>query len=62
MLMLATDEIVRLEEYKIERFEALGLGRYDAVKAVEAGLDWRTVEALVNEKHCPLALALEIAR
>ena len=60
--MIAGDEIVRVEEYKIERFEALGLGRYDAIRAVEAGIDWRTVESLVNEKNCPLALALEIAR
>jgi hypothetical protein len=64
MLMIETDEIVKLEQYKIERFQALGLGRYDAVNAVEAGIDWRTVESLVNDKNCPLALeiALEIAR
>jgi hypothetical protein len=61
-VMIASDEILRVEEYKIERFIALGLGRYDAIRAVEAGIDWHTVEQLVNEKHCPLPVALEIAR
>lgn len=60
--MIASDEIVRVEEFKIERFEALGLGRYDAIKAVDAGIDWHTVEGLVNEKRCPLAVALEVTR
>ncbi|HSP71265.1 MAG TPA: hypothetical protein VLN26_02790 [Gaiellaceae bacterium] len=60
--MIAGDEILRVEGYKIERFVALGLGRYDAIKAVEAGIDWHTVEQLVNEKGCPLVVALEIAR
>lgn len=60
--MIGSDEIVKVEEYKIERFVALGLGRYDALLAVEAGVDWHEVEQLVNEKGCPLAVALEIAR
>jgi hypothetical protein len=59
--MIAGDEIVKLEEYKIERFVALGLGRYDAIRAVEAGVDWQRVEQLVNEDACPLAVAIEIA-
>ena len=59
---LVTDEIVRIEAFKIERFESLGLGRYDAIQAVEDGIDWHTVEWLMTEKHCPLAIALEIAR
>lgn len=60
--MIAADELVKIEEFKIERFVALGLGRYDAIRAVEAGLDWHEVEVLVLEKGCPLAAALEIAR
>jgi hypothetical protein len=60
--VIASDEIVKVEEYKIERFVTLGLGRYDAIRAVEAGIDWHTVEQLVNEKGCPLAVAVEIAR
>lgn len=59
--MIASDEIVRVEEYKVERFVALGLGRYEAIRAVEAGVDWHAVESLV-EKQCPLSVALEIAR
>ncbi len=60
--MIASDELVKVEEYKIERFVALGLGRYDAIRAVDAGIDWHRVEQLVNEKGCPLLVALEIAR
>jgi hypothetical protein len=59
--MIASDEIVRVEGFKIERFIALGLGRYEAIKAVEDGIDWHTVEALV-ETGCPLAVAVTISR
>ena len=59
--MIANDEIVRVEEFKIERFMALGLGRYDAIRAVEDGIDWHTVEALVRT-GCPLTAAVEISR
>lgn len=59
---VAGDETVRVEEYKIERFEALGLGRYDAIQAVESGIDWHAVDSLVNQRGCPLTLALEIVR
>ena len=59
--MLASDEIVRMEAFKIGRFMALGLGRYEAIRAVEDGIDWHTVEALV-ETGCPLTVALEIPR
>jgi hypothetical protein len=34
---MSADEIVRVEKSKIERFMALGLGRYEAIRAVEAG-------------------------
>jgi hypothetical protein len=37
--MSPTDRIVKAEMSKIERFVALGLGRYEAIKAVEQGLD-----------------------
>lgn len=59
--MSASDEIVRVEEFKIERFMALGLGRYEAIRAVEDAIDWHTVEALL-QTGCPLSEALEISR
>lgn len=43
---MSADEIVRVEKFKIERFMALGLGRYEAIRAVEDALD---VEALRHE-------------
>jgi hypothetical protein len=58
--MMASDEIVRVEEFKVGRLMALGLGRYEAIRAVEDGVDWHTVEALV-ETGCPLTAALELA-
>jgi hypothetical protein len=59
--MTASDEIVRIEEFKIERFMALGLGRYEAIRAVEDAIDWQTVEALL-QTGCAVTVALEIAR
>lgn len=59
--MIPTEEIVRVEEFKIERLGALGLGRYDAIRAIEAGVDWQAVEWLVKAKDYPLAVALHIA-
>lgn len=59
--MTPGDEIVRIEELEIERFMALGLGRYEAIRAVDDAIDWRTVEALLKS-GCPLATALEISR
>ena len=59
--MIAGDEIVRVEELNIERFMALGLGRYEAIRAVEDGVDCQAVEALVK-KGCALILAVEISR
>lgn len=58
---MTTDDIVRTEESKIERFMALGLGRYAAIGMVEDGVDWHTVEALVKTGR-PLAVALEASR
>lgn len=55
------DEIVRVEEFKIERFMALGLGRYEAIRAVEDAIDWHAVEALL-QTGCALTVALEISR
>lgn len=43
---MSADEIVRVEKFKIKRFMTLGLGRYEAIRAVEDALDWQTVEAL----------------
>jgi hypothetical protein len=47
---MSCDETVRVEKFKIERFMALGLGRYEAIRAVEDGLDLHTVEALRRDK------------
>jgi hypothetical protein len=58
---MTSDEIVRVEQFKIERFMGLGLGRYEAIRAVEDAVDWHAVEALLNT-GCPLAVALEISR
>jgi hypothetical protein len=48
---MSADEIVRVEKSKIERFMALGLGRYEAIRAVEDALDWHTVEAQRHESE-----------
>jgi hypothetical protein len=59
--MSATDDIVRGEQSKIERFMALGLGRYEAIRAVEDAVDWHAVEALLEE-GCALTVALQSSR
>ena len=58
---MSGDETVRIEKFKIERFMALGLGRYAAIRAVEDAVDWHAVEALL-ETGCTLPVALEISR
>lgn len=58
---MTSDEIVRVEQFKIERFMGLGLGRYEAIRAVEDAVDWHAVEALLKA-GCALAVALEISR
>lgn len=58
---MSSDEMVRVEKFQIERFMALGLGRYEAIRAVEDAVDWHAVEALL-EKGCQLAIALENSR
>ena len=57
---MSADQIVRVEKFKIERFMALGLGRYEAIRAVEDAVDWHTVEALL-ETGCTLAAARNLA-
>ena len=58
---MISDEIVRVEQFKIQRFMGLGLGRYEAIRAVEDAVDWHAVEMLLKT-GCPLPLALEISR
>ena len=58
---MGSDEILRVEQFKIERFMGLGLGRYQAIRAVEDAVDWHAVETLLKT-GCTLALALEISR
>jgi hypothetical protein len=47
--MSVSDQIVRVEKLQIERFMALGLGRYQAIRAVEDGVDWHAVERLLKK-------------
>jgi hypothetical protein len=58
---MTSDEILRVEQLKIERFMGLGLGRYEAIRAVEDAVDWHEVETLVKT-GCALRVALDIAR
>jgi hypothetical protein len=58
---MTSDEIVRVEQFKIERFMGLGLGRYEAIRAVEDAVDWYAVEAFL-QTGCTLPVALEISR
>jgi hypothetical protein len=60
-MMTASDAIVRAEESKIRRFMALGLSRYQAIKAVDDAIDWHEVEALLKT-GCAITVALEISR
>jgi len=60
--LISGDEIIKIERHQIEQLVALGLGRYDAIRVVEAGIDCRTVESLVQEQGCPVGLAIEMAR
>jgi hypothetical protein len=58
---MTSDEIVRVEQFKIERFMQFGLGRYEAIRAVEDGVDWHAVEALLKMGRT-LGVALEVSR
>ena len=58
---MSGDETVKVEKFKIERFMALGLGRYEAIRAVDDAVDWHAIEALLKT-GCALAVALEISR
>src|SRR5262245_35023607 len=46
--VMTVSEIVRVEQFKIERFMALGLSRYEAIRAVEDGIDCHAVDALLT--------------
>jgi hypothetical protein len=56
------DEILRGETHEIQRFVALGLGPYDAIRAVEAGVDPQAVAVLVSEQALSVAAAVQLAR
>ncbi len=58
---MSGDAIVRVEKFKIERFMTLGLGRYEAIRAVEDAVDWRDLAALLATGCTPSA-ALEGSR
>jgi hypothetical protein len=55
--MSKSDEIVKAEKSEIQRLVALGLGPYDAITAVEAGVDVDAIESLVD-RGVPVAVAL----
>jgi hypothetical protein len=59
---ISSDDIIRVEKHQIEQFVALGLNRYEAIRAVEAGIDCGAVTSLVAEQGCPVGIALQIAR
>jgi hypothetical protein len=59
--MARIDEQIRVEENRIKHFERLGYTRYEAIKAVEEGVDWHEVELLLK-KNCPPTLAIKITR
>jgi hypothetical protein len=44
-----SDRIFKVEMVEIERFVSLGFDRYEAIRAVEAGIDWRTVEPVTGQ-------------
>lgn len=48
---MSGDEIVKVEKVEIERFVALGLGRYEAIRAVEDKIDRHAVEALLRHRR-----------
>jgi hypothetical protein len=60
--MSPSDAIVKAEMSEIERLVALGLGRYEAIQAVEAGLDSRAVESRVTEPGRPVAFTPGLPR
>ncbi len=43
--MSPSDHIVKVEMFKIEQLVALGFGRYEAIQAVEAGIDVPAAES-----------------
>jgi hypothetical protein len=60
--LISGDEIIKIEKHQIEQLVALGLGRYDAIRVVEAGINVVVVESLVQEQSCPVGVAIGMAR
>ena len=58
---ISSDEIIKVEKHQIEQLVALGLGRYEAITAVDGGIDCRAVESLVQEQGCPVGVAIQLA-
>jgi hypothetical protein len=56
------DEIIRVEQHQIEQLVALGLRRYEAIEAVDAGLASQAVESLVTGRGGTAGAALDSAR
>jgi hypothetical protein len=55
--MSPSDRIVKVEMSKIDQLVALGLGRYEAIRAVEAGTDVTTAESLMAQQGSPVGPA-----
>jgi hypothetical protein len=60
--MSPSDAIVKAEMSEIERLVALGFGRFEAIQAVEAGLDPSAVESRVAEPGRPVTAGPELPR
>jgi hypothetical protein len=59
---MSSDEIVKAEMFQIAQLVALGLGRYEAIRAVEKGVDWRAIEPPATGTACPAGSTPELAR
>ncbi len=59
---MSGDEMVKVEKFKIERFMALGLGRYEAIRAVEDARRLAPDGGASREAAVRLTLALELSR
>ena len=55
------DEQCRVELNRLSHFQELGLQPHQAIEAVDDGIDWHDLKALLT-RGCQLELAIEILR
>jgi len=61
--MPSTQEILRIENYKVEQFVRLGLTIREAIEAIEDGVDWHDLEDFkAKHPNCATIWALKIVR